>query len=54
VRIKSNKLLYSDVDECLVNNAGCEHDCVNTIGSFECRCHTGYFLAANGKNCIGE
>jgi len=46
--------VYSDVDECRVNNGGCEHDCFNTIGSFECRCRNGYFLAANGKNCIGR
>ena len=42
------------MDECLVNNGGCEHDCFNTIGSFECRCRRGYFLTTNGRNCVGK
>ena len=31
-----------DVDECLPDNGGCQHDCVNTPGSFHCGCRDGY------------
>ncbi|KJH45110.1 EGF-like domain protein [Dictyocaulus viviparus] len=39
------------VNECVVDNGGCHHDCVNTIGTFYCRCWSGFELEANGKNC---
>ena len=28
----------TDIDECGTNNGGCEHNCNNTIGAFECYC----------------
>jgi hypothetical protein len=33
-----------DVNECAVNNGGCSPlaQCINTIGSYECRCPNGY------------
>ena len=34
-------------------NGGCEHDCNNTIGSFECLCYIGFSLDMNGMNCTG-
>ena len=44
----------ADVDECTEENGGCEHGCENIIGSYLCTCRTGYFLAVNGKNCVGK
>ena len=41
----------TDVDECATNNGGCEHDCINTVGSFMCRCSRGYALESDGLNC---
>lgn len=41
-----------DVDECLFNNGGCQHVCVNTMGSYECRCNEGFFLSDNQHTCI--
>jgi len=34
----------ADMDECAVDNGGCSPhaDCVNTNGSFNCSCRTGY------------
>ena len=29
----------------------CEHECVDTEGSYECRCNDGYILAADGTSC---
>ena len=40
-----------DTDECVVDNGGCDHVCINTIGSRLCDCHTGYALNANGVTC---
>lgn len=41
-----------DVDECKFNNGGCQHICVNTMGSYECRCKDGFFLSDNQHTCI--
>ena len=34
----------TDVDECSMENGGCEHECQNTQGSFTCLCRRGYVL----------
>uniref|UniRef100_A0AAY5L311 Hemicentin 2 n=1 Tax=Esox lucius TaxID=8010 RepID=A0AAY5L311_ESOLU len=39
-----------DVDECLLRNP-CQHECRNTIGSFQCLCPQGYQLLSNGRSC---
>lgn len=45
-------LCLSDTDECMFNNGGCQHVCVNTVGSYECRCKEGFFLSDNQHTCI--
>ena len=42
----------ADVDECLENNGGCQHTCLNVMGSYECRCQEGFFLSDNQHTCI--
>ena len=39
------------MNECSTNNGGCDHICINTVGSFECSCNTGYSLTADGLTC---
>ncbi|KAM9391508.1 hemicentin-1 [Pholidichthys leucotaenia] len=39
-----------DVDECLLRKP-CQHECQNTIGSFQCSCPPGYKLLPNGRSC---
>uniref|UniRef100_A0A8C5BJT4 Growth arrest-specific 6 n=1 Tax=Gadus morhua TaxID=8049 RepID=A0A8C5BJT4_GADMO len=39
-----------DVNECAEKNAGCEHACNNTLGSYHCSCHHGYKLV-NRHTC---
>ncbi|XP_055621202.1 tolloid-like protein 1 [Toxorhynchites rutilus septentrionalis] len=60
VEFKSDKTIqksgfaavYStDVDECAMNNGGCQHECKNTLGSYTCSCHNGYTLQDNGHDC---
>jgi len=40
-----------DVNECLVNNGGCQQLCSNRVGSFSCSCQSGFSLASDGKFC---
>ena len=30
------------MDECETSNGGCEHNCINNEGSYECSCRDGY------------
>ena len=34
----------TDLDECLTDNGGCQHTCVNTNGSYTCGCDGHYRL----------
>lgn len=45
--------LFTDIDECRLNNGGCDHVCRNTVGSFECSCKKGYKLLTNERTCQG-
>ena len=45
---------HLDVNECSTNNGGCQHECINTGGSYECRCRSGYQLSSNGRSCTGQ
>ena len=42
-----------DIDECVVDNGGCNQICINTPGSSECVCKDGYALGSDGKTCAG-
>ena len=43
-----------DIDECAVANGGCEHNCINTEGSFYCGCREGFVLENDGRQCGGN
>jgi len=47
-----NQIELTDIDECLVDNGGCEGQCTNKQGSYQCSCSSGFRLASNGKKCI--
>uniref|UniRef100_A0A3Q0RIX3 EGF-like domain-containing protein n=1 Tax=Amphilophus citrinellus TaxID=61819 RepID=A0A3Q0RIX3_AMPCI len=53
-RHRNHKSPYClDIDECEASGSGlCDHECVNTAGSFECRCRSGYVLASDQRSCI--
>lgn len=44
-------VFFTDIDECAINNGGCQHECRNTIGSYVCSCHNGYTLHDNEHDC---
>lgn len=52
-----NLLSFADVDECAAGIAVCPRfrKCINTFGSYICKCHEGFDLQyINGKyQCIG-
>lgn len=39
-----------DIDECAFRKP-CQHECRNTIGSYQCICPTGYQISSNGRTC---
>uniref|UniRef100_A0A3B3QFP1 Metalloendopeptidase n=1 Tax=Paramormyrops kingsleyae TaxID=1676925 RepID=A0A3B3QFP1_9TELE len=41
----------SDKDECAKDNGGCQHECVNTVGSYACQCRNGFVLHENKHDC---
>ena len=45
-------LCIIDINECRINNGGCDHKCTNTLGSFECSCQKHYKLGEDQKTCI--
>lgn len=51
VRLRTLLLFFLDEDECQENNGGCQHICVNTIGSYLCECKVGYTLHPNKHSC---
>ena len=44
----------SDRNECLIENGGCHHVCLNTPGSHVCKCDKGYRLHTNSTACVGK
>uniref|UniRef100_A0A8B9HMH4 EGF-like domain-containing protein n=1 Tax=Astyanax mexicanus TaxID=7994 RepID=A0A8B9HMH4_ASTMX len=50
----SPSLCSIDVNECEESTADCEGLCCNTIGSFYCKCSSGFTLRDDGKTCEGR
>ena len=51
-RIKIKYYSYLEYDECTnAQEHGCEHDCINTLGGYECQCMIGYELHSDEKRC---
>lgn len=40
-----------ELDECELKDHGCEHECHNTLGGYQCACHIGYELHSDKKSC---
>lgn len=43
----------SDIDEC-ISDPCTNGDCVNTAGSYYCKCHTGFHRPPGKQACLGE
>ena len=46
--------MHTDIDECAESELSCDEnaDCVNTVGSYECVCNSGY--TRDGFVCLGK
>ena len=44
----------ADIDECEEDIDGCEQECTDTDGSYNCSCSLGYTLAIDEHGCDGE
>lgn len=42
---------FVDKDECSKDNGGCQHECINTVGSYVCQCRNGFVLHENKHDC---
>lgn len=42
---------FIDKDECSKDNGGCQHECINTFGSYVCQCRNGFVLHENKHDC---
>jgi hypothetical protein len=44
---------YIDIDECMLGTHNCHGnaECMNTVGSYDCACHSGF--TGDGFTCIG-
>lgn len=43
----------ADINECAQNPLLCAFRCVNVVGSYECKCPTGYVLREDKRMCKG-
>lgn len=46
--------ILTDINECDNRRGGCQHDCRNTPGGYQCLCPAGYRLRADGRSCEGK
>uniref|UniRef100_A0ABI8A8L0 EGF like domain multiple 7 n=1 Tax=Felis catus TaxID=9685 RepID=A0ABI8A8L0_FELCA len=44
----------TDVDECSTGRGPCPQHCINTAGSYSCRCQEGHSPSADGALCLPE
>ncbi|MGH0135014.1 UNVERIFIED_CONTAM: hypothetical protein FKN15_059778 [Acipenser sinensis] len=50
-RSTDDRLACVDIDECTIQNGGCETFCTNSEGSYECSCRAGYALMPDQRTC---
>ena len=46
--------LFPDINECDMGTHRCEHNCVNTEGSYRCTCRRGFTLSSDLYSCNGK
>ena len=47
-------VFHLDINECNLDDNGCQHICVNTEGTYHCECFPGFELDPDGFNCSGR
>jgi len=46
--------IFLDVDEYTDGRAECQHDCINSPGSYVCICNGEYIMTDDGISCTGK
>ena len=46
-------IFFTDDNECLAENGGCEQKCVNEVGTYSCACGELFSLANDKRSCTG-
>ena len=46
--------LFSDINECDINNGGCSQECHNNAGSYWCTCDKDYYMESDSRTCAGN
>ena len=46
--------MFIDIIDCRFNNGNCSHRCINTLGSYYCKCNSGYELLPDKHTCEGN
>lgn len=44
---------FADINECMDDPGICQHNCTNTVGSYECTCPPGYRVSKDKSACEG-
>ena len=52
-KVGFSAVFLQELDECKFTNHGCQHECINTLGSYQCACFAGYELQVDGRTCEG-
>ena len=47
-------VFFVDINECLTDNGGCDHTCVNEVGTYHCECNIGFLLDEDKHGCSGR
>lgn len=45
---------FEDINECSIENGGCDHICNNFEGGYFCNCRQGFRLSDDGHRCEGR
>ena len=54
VQILGFSIMFADVDECMEQDVCRNGECMNLVGSFQCKCLSGYKLTSDRRQCIGK
>ena len=50
----TSQSIIADINECATGNGGCEQNCNNTVGSYDCSCNVGFQLGNDYHACSGK
>lgn len=49
MKYQSQQYIIKEYDECHSPDHGCQHECINTLGGYQCDCRIGYELHSDER-----